>query len=58
MKAEALSKFPHIWLTCLGLLLFFGVFMGALAWVFRRGSVDFYAKLSASPLENPQEKVS
>ena len=58
MKAEALSKFPYIWLSCLGLLLFVGVFVGALFWVFRKGSEDFYAKLSASPFENSQEKFS
>lgn len=57
MKAEVLSRFPHVWLTCVGLLLFISVFLGALAWVFRKGSSDFYEKLSASPLERAKERV-
>jgi cbb3-type cytochrome oxidase subunit 3 len=56
MKAEILSRFPHIWLSCIGLLLFVGVFLGALGWVFRKGSREFYSALSRGPLELKQQE--
>lgn len=39
------------WLTSLGLLLFMSVFIGAVAWVTRRGGEDFYRTLGRMPLE-------
>ncbi|MGK5082488.1 cbb3-type cytochrome c oxidase subunit 3 [Bdellovibrionota bacterium FG-1] len=50
MMAEVVSKFPFPWLTCLGLFLFLTVFLGAVGWVFRKGSSAFYAEMSAAPL--------
>ncbi|MFL5814928.1 MAG: cbb3-type cytochrome c oxidase subunit 3 [Bdellovibrionia bacterium] len=48
---EVLSHFHLPLLSCFGLLLFMGVFTGALMWVFRKGSGEFYAKLSDLPLD-------
>jgi cbb3-type cytochrome oxidase subunit 3 len=48
---EVLSHFHLPLLSCVGLLLFMGVFVGALLWVFRRGSGEFYRKLSDLPLD-------
>ena len=41
-------RFPLV--SCAGLVLFLGVFMGALLWVFRKGSEDFYASMERLPL--------
>lgn len=38
-------------LTCIGLLLFMSVFIGVLAWVFRKGSQEVYAGLEQFPLQ-------
>jgi hypothetical protein len=46
-----LSHFHLPILSCLGLLLFMSVFVGALIWIFRRGSGEFYQKLSDLPLD-------
>jgi len=50
MLSQVASKFPMIWLTCIGLLIFLGVFLGVLAWVFRKGSEEVYAKAALFPL--------
>ncbi len=51
MLSQVASKFPMIWLTCLGLLIFLGVFLGVVAWVFRRGSTELYQQLAGAPLD-------
>lgn len=51
MMSQVLRNFPHIALTCAGMLLFIAVFVGALAWVFRRGSDKFYREASLLPLD-------
>ncbi len=51
MLSQVASKFPMIWLTCLGLLLFFGVFLGVLFWIFRRGSTEHYQQMAAVPFQ-------
>lgn len=38
-------------LVSMGLLIFLGVFAGAIAWVYRGGSKEFYEKLGRLPLE-------
>lgn len=48
---EVLSHFHLPFLSCIGLLLFMGVFLGALLWVFRKGSGQFYGKMSDLPLD-------
>jgi cbb3-type cytochrome oxidase subunit 3 len=40
------------WLSSLGLLIFLSVFIGALIWVYRRGSAEVYQGLSRLPLES------
>lgn len=55
MIAQAFARFPMVWLTCIGLLLFMGVFIGALLWANRKGSRDFYARMAAIPMEREGE---
>ncbi|MEW6057617.1 MAG: cbb3-type cytochrome c oxidase subunit 3 [Bdellovibrionota bacterium] len=55
MKAQVLANFSMPWLTCIGLLIFFAVFCGALAWVFRKSGEPVYAKLSVLPLEEDRK---
>jgi cbb3-type cytochrome oxidase subunit 3 len=45
MKADVLAHFPFPWLTCLALLLFFLVFLGVLAWVFRPARKRVYMEM-------------
>ena len=52
---EVLTQFPLINLVIVGQLLFFGIFVGALLWVFRKGSNDFYQQLSELPIEQNKE---
>ncbi|HTL11916.1 MAG TPA: cbb3-type cytochrome c oxidase subunit 3 [Bdellovibrionota bacterium] len=51
MIQSVLSHYPLTGLTCVGLLLFFAVFMGALLWVFRKGSSAVYTNLQNLPLQ-------
>jgi len=54
MKQQFLINFPYMDLVVVGQLLFFTIFLGALVWVFRSGSREFYEKLAALPLENKE----
>ena len=56
MLSKVASQFPMIWLTCIGLLIFFSVFLGILAWVFRKGSQNFYQSLALRALELDEPK--
>lgn len=58
MIQQVLSHYNRTGLTGVGLLLFMGVFVGALFWVFRKGSTVFYTNLSQLPLkeENNDER--
>lgn len=51
MKQEFLKNFPFMDLVVAGQLIFFAIFVGAVFWVFRSGSKNFYQKLAALPLE-------
>jgi cbb3-type cytochrome oxidase subunit 3 len=51
MKSEALATFHHIGLTCLGLVLFFVVFVGALFWVFRPRTKELYSYTEKIPFQ-------
>lgn len=51
MMSRTLSQFHLPWLTCIGLALFFTVFLGALLWVYRRGSAQVYESASRIPLD-------
>lgn len=50
MIARTLAGFSHTWLTCVGLVLFLTIFLTVLAWVYRRGSANFYRNLAELPL--------
>ncbi len=52
MISKALSSFPYPWLSSLGLVIFFAIFVGVLVWVSRRGGTEFYSRLSQMPLED------
>ena len=47
---QVLSKFHLPILSCIGLLLFVGVFSGVVLWVFRKGSSESYQKMSSLPI--------
>jgi len=51
MMSEALSKFHLPGLSCIALVLFLSVFIGAFLWTHRRGSEDFYKQLGHLPLD-------
>jgi cbb3-type cytochrome oxidase subunit 3 len=51
MMSRTLSAFHLPWLACVGLLLFLAVFVGAVLWIHRRGSREFYERLRELPLE-------
>jgi cbb3-type cytochrome oxidase subunit 3 len=52
MIQKVLSHYHLPALTCFGLILFVSIFLGALIWVFRRGSSTLYAGLEQLPLED------
>ncbi len=56
MLSQVASQFPMIWLTCLALLIFLGVFLGVVAWVFRRGSTELYQHLADTPFSGEPTK--
>ena len=54
MFKDLLVQFPLINLVLVGQLLFFAIFIGALAWVFRPGSNEFYENLARMPQEREE----
>lgn len=57
MKAQVLTQLANanpalVAGACLGLILFLGVFVGALVWVLRRGSDEEYRMASLLPFES------
>lgn len=54
MIQRVLAHYTLPLLSGFGLLLFLGVFIGAIFWVFRKGSGKFYSDLSALPLEKEE----
>jgi hypothetical protein len=50
MLSQIASQFPMIWLSCIALLMFFGLYLGILAWVHRKGSTEIYGRLALAPL--------
>ncbi len=52
---EVLSHFHLPLLSCLGLVIFMGVFLGAVFWVNRKGSDSFYQSLGTMPLKDEGE---
>lgn len=55
MKSEVLVHFPYMSLVVAGQVIFFLVFVGALAWIFRKGARQFYQELAKLPLEQKGE---
>ncbi len=51
MIREVLSHFHLPLLSCVGLLIFFAVFLSALLWVFRRSGREMYQHLENLPLQ-------
>jgi len=51
MHRNVLTHFPWMSLALLGQLLFLSLFLGALAWVFRKGSGNFYERLARLPID-------
>ncbi len=49
---QALDHYRFIGVSCVGLAIFLGVFIGALLWISRRGSSDFYEQMEKLPLED------
>lgn len=57
MIQRVLSHIRLTELTCFGLILFMGVFLGALIWVFRKGSTDFYTSMESIPFNEGEIHV-
>ncbi|MGZ3653244.1 MAG: CcoQ/FixQ family Cbb3-type cytochrome c oxidase assembly chaperone [Bdellovibrionota bacterium] len=55
MYRELLVRFPLIDLVLVGQLIFFAIFCGALGWIFRKGSKEFYETLANQPLEKGED---
>lgn len=53
LKSVVLSQFNLPILPTLSLLIFFGIFVGALFWVYRKGSSEFYSEIEKLPLKEP-----
>ncbi len=51
MKQWALKDFEQIYLTCIGLIIFLGFYLGMLRWVLDPKRKEFYQKLSQIPLD-------
>jgi cbb3-type cytochrome oxidase subunit 3 len=51
MKSLVLKDFPFTELTAAALILFFIIFIGVVAWVFRPGSTGTYHQIEKFPLD-------
>lgn len=56
MIRQVLAYFPLMDLVLVGQLLFLALFLGVVAWVFRKGSGKFYDSLSRVPLEDNEHE--
>ena len=52
MKSQVLASYELGILNCFALVLFFAIFCGALAWVYRKSSKEFYDYMRSLPLDN------
>jgi cbb3-type cytochrome oxidase subunit 3 len=55
MMQRVLSHYHLPWLACIGLLIFFVVFLGVTFWAWRQGSRGLYEVVSTLPLDEYQE---
>lgn len=51
MKSEVLSKFSEIWLPSSALIIFLGIFIIMLAYIFKKTSGERFETISRLPLE-------
>ena len=56
MIRDVLRHFPWLDLVVVGQIIFLALFLGALAWVFRPGSVGFYRRLALLPMEQEEKQ--
>lgn len=49
---SALANPSTVAMTCVGLFIFLTVFVGALIWIHRKGSAQFYEEMSLMPLNS------
>ncbi len=56
MKQLVLSHFPMKSLPFIGLMLFLGIFILMLFWIFRKGSDSFYKQMGELPLNNEKNE--
>jgi cbb3-type cytochrome oxidase subunit 3 len=56
MIRQVLANYPLMDLVLVGQLLFLAIFVGVVAWVFRRGSSKFYDSLARVPLEENENE--
>lgn len=54
MKSQVLANFHMPILSCFALILFLGLFVGALIWINRKGSKQIYERMSQLPLQDLQ----
>lgn len=52
MKSQILANFTSVYLPAIGFVLFFLIFIGAVIWVYRPRSKEFYKELSRLALED------
>lgn len=57
MKQLVLSNFSYPLLTSMALCLFFGLFLAAFIWVFRRKSSGFYGEIAQYPLHDEDSSL-
>ena len=59
MKADVLSLSEFAYLAQISIVIFMGVFLGAIYWIFRPGAKQAYAARSQMPLDdqNPVESL-
>lgn len=58
MSSRFLAHYEHVHWNAWATLLFFGVFLGILIWLFRKNSKTFYQHMSNSILETQWETES
>lgn len=54
MKSEGLQYFTDQYLLIIGLLIFVSLFLGFVAWVFRKDRQGLYQEVSKLPLQEMQ----
>ena len=52
MKQEAFKLFTQTYLTSIGLIIFFGFFIGVVLWVYRSPSQELYDRMEKLPLQD------